>query len=313
MPKLTILPDGAKMASPGRNASPPKRGAISGWSPASARRNRDFLMSVVSDELDGLPIAFTLTIRDMPASHDDWERIRRAFCDRMRRMGLIRMHWLTEFQRRGAPHLHGVAFFDRKSSASLVSLVVESWLDLTSHLRSAAHGQHVDSLRSTLAWKRYLAKHGSRSVQHYQRGAIPPGWTKTGRLWGKLGEWSTSDTQLWISKRAFWAIRRLIQRQLAAEARSDLRRADIGSQEARDALRRLKFILGRRKCNTRSLSEVRGFTDWIDPASLLRILQRIDQDDISPWEDRPGLVLPPSPAKSSPHPRIPSPERQAAL
>lgn len=56
--------------------------------------------------LDGDGYGVTLTLRDTPASHEDWAalvaRLHRAFRD----AGLLRWHWVVEWQRRGTPHLH---------------------------------------------------------------------------------------------------------------------------------------------------------------------------------------------------------------
>ena len=67
-----------------------------------------FLYSVLTPELPvsaiGVPLlglSGSLTLRDCPPSHDDWKTLREALFFRLRRKGLYRLHWLTEWQKRG--------------------------------------------------------------------------------------------------------------------------------------------------------------------------------------------------------------------
>lgn len=82
------------------------RGVVNGWSKASVRRHKAWLFSVQTDDLTGSGYGVTLTLRQTPATHDDWmqlvQRLHRAF----REAGLLRWHWVVEWQRRGTPHLH---------------------------------------------------------------------------------------------------------------------------------------------------------------------------------------------------------------
>lgn len=92
-----------------------KRGEIQGWSRGAARRNTEFLYSIDVDRLDGNGDAVTLTLRDIPATHEDWQRLVKNLFQRIRRMDLlIRWHYVTEWQRRGAPHLH-IAVYSRSA------------------------------------------------------------------------------------------------------------------------------------------------------------------------------------------------------
>jgi hypothetical protein len=90
-----------------------RRGDVQGWSKNATRSNTRFLYSVDETKLTGHGCAVTLTIRDCPPSAQDWKRLREALFVRLRRMGLVRAHWLTEWQRRGVPHLHGALWFDQ--------------------------------------------------------------------------------------------------------------------------------------------------------------------------------------------------------
>ncbi|WP_204888284.1 hypothetical protein, partial [Escherichia coli] len=68
-----------------------KRGEVKGWSKTASRNNTKFLRSVFVPALDGAAVAFTLTIRDCPPTSDDWHKIRRAFVERLRRAGMVRL------------------------------------------------------------------------------------------------------------------------------------------------------------------------------------------------------------------------------
>ncbi|WP_425527867.1 rolling circle replication-associated protein, partial [Xylella fastidiosa] len=68
-------------------------------------------MCVREDKLTGVGLALTLTVRDCPATAQEWQRMRRAWEKRMKRAGMIRVHWVTEWQRRGVPHLHCAIWF----------------------------------------------------------------------------------------------------------------------------------------------------------------------------------------------------------
>src|SRR5690554_6634141 len=77
------------------------RSMIGGWSPGACRRNIDFLRSVDETRLDGVAMALTLSVRDCPPSSDEWHRLRNLFIANLRNWGLIRLHWVIEWQRRG--------------------------------------------------------------------------------------------------------------------------------------------------------------------------------------------------------------------
>jgi hypothetical protein len=62
---------------------------------------------------------------------------------------------------------------------------VREWLSLAAAYGAGEVGQAVVPITGALGWSKYLSKHASRGVAHYQRQGTPPGWTKTGRLWGK--------------------------------------------------------------------------------------------------------------------------------
>ena len=235
MPKITLMPEGINAAYAGGNASPERRGVIRGLSAGSARRQQQRLMSIDVTKLTGSPVSFTLTVRDVPASAEEWGKAKKAFLRHLRRYGVLRVHWCLEWTKRGRPHLHGIAFFPshRGQPGRLLELdgqrswevltpfvMVEWWRSVAAQWGVSAKGQYV-SIRETTetAWFRYMAKHASRGVGHYQRQeeVIPEAWKKTGRMWGTVGD----DWPLYAEKHDLptWMFHRL-RRQVRALTRS---------------------------------------------------------------------------------------------
>lgn len=265
---------------PSRNSH--KRGlrdSVSGWSHGSVRRNTAFLRSVDVGQLTGWGFAFTLTLRDTPATAGDWHKLRRAFEARLRRMGLIRLHWVTEWQRRKVPHLHGIAYFADDFGGALpiepwAERLKTHWLEVADAYRPGRRGQHVAIVSDALGWLQYLGKHAARGVHHYQRDRrnLPPGWQgKTGRVWGKVGDWPTTDpVRFELSQRASWIYRRWVRAWRKAHARSE-RSARVRAGRIAAARRMLK-------CPCPRLSPVRGISEWIPPELTLRMWDQLAAD-----------------------------------
>lgn len=229
MPRIAVLPNGVTASFPrsGPLPEPPaKRGKVRGWSVQAVGRLRRWFYSIDGEQLDGAGVAITLTVRDIPPA-EEWTRLLNALFRRLRRAGLVRGQWLTEWQRRGAPHLHGCLFFP-EGSQGLQELVVGHWLAVAAEWGPAASGQHVKRLWGLPGWLKYQAKHSARGVRHYQRANVPESWRSgTGRLWGVLGDWPLREERLQLDGREFWRFRRLFRSWLIAEARreGDTRRA----------------------------------------------------------------------------------------
>ena len=272
--RISILQHGAKSGtSPGLGFKPDKfeRGTVQGWSTSSARRNTEFLQSVDYDQLDGLGLAFTGTIRDCPPTGKDWEILRQNFIRRLRRLGLIRYHWVTEWQRRGVPHLHGMLFFPDCSGSEYIRLVEairSAWLVLTEVYGSAARGVHLIPMTDKKGWAEYTGKHAARGVNHYQRSRefMPKGWQGlTGRIWGKGGDWPTCDAMKFhVDAAVFYRQRRLIRSWRIAEARAE--------KNTIARARRIRFARGSLRCNDRPFSSVRGVNDWIPQNLSMQLL-----------------------------------------
>lgn len=277
-----------------------KRSQVIGWSKAAARRNTQFLYSIDPDRLTGVGLAVTLTLRDCPPDAEAWQNLRTNWVKRMRRLGMLRCHWVTEWQRRGVPHLHGAIFFpdprpadeerarcalrwgdrmdqtywDYPAIYTLKDAVIRHWLAAASEWRAGPRGQQVDTIDGFKGWALYLARHASRGVNHYQRtpDAVPDGWKSTGRLWGYVGEWPRDDALSFeLSDAGWYAFRRLVRSWVIADARSRLRAAQTPRQ-IRDARRSLGYARRLLHSNNPDLSPVRGVSEWIDRDDSLRFI-----------------------------------------
>lgn len=234
------------------------RGNVSGWTPKSARGNTEFLQSVEYGGLSGLGLAFTGTIKNCPPTPDDWHKLRNSLVRRFKRLGLIRYHWVTEWQKRGVPHLHGMFFFPECSGSEYITLITavrDAWLALAAPYGGLSRGVHIAPMTDARGWAEYEAKHAARGCNHYQRSPenIPKEWqNKTGRVWGKGGDWPVQDAMVFsASGEVFWRFRRLIRSWRISEAR------------ASGKPRRITYARKSLKCNNPKLSAVRGTNDWI--------------------------------------------------
>lgn len=272
MPVWTVYPHGGCGGVPPSSHHQPaeKRGNVSGWSYGSTRSNTRFLYSVRADSLTGWGYALTLTVRDCPDTHERWQGIRRAFFERLRRQGLVRAHWVTEWQRRGVPHLHCAVWLPEGAEDTLIARVrvrralVDAWLAVAPS--ASAGGQHVVPITDSVGWFQYLSKHAARGVRHYQRCAanIPAGWHKTGRMWGYLGAWSRDEgMRLELSRPAWFALRRIVR---------GLMRADARRQGQRRRIRHTRRML---RCTSRELSEVRGLSEWLPMDTQLQAIHTL--------------------------------------
>ncbi len=267
MPVLTEYRHGMTMGiPPGRNDHMrAKRTAVEGWTNASTRRNTRFLYSVDERDLTGSGLALSMTIRDCPETADDWKSIREAFFKRLRRMGIERVHWLTEWQRRGVPHMHA-AIWMRDRDQSTRKTIITHWCEVAAEYHAGPRGQHVEEITDSVGWFKYLSKHAVRGLGHYQRSSdsIPSGWKKTGRMWGHLGEWTTIDPiRYTMSNDAFWAFRRMVQRWRLADARSS-----GDAHRLRSARRMLQS-------NDQSAGSVRGVGEWIGTDETQQFLRHL--------------------------------------
>lgn len=263
MPVLTVYRHGGKGGVPPMKNSHDRapRGDVSGWSTGATRRNTQFLMSIREAELTGAGFAVTLTLRDCPPTAADWHRIRKAWTMRMQRCGMIRLHWVTEWQRRGVPHLHCAIWFAEGCPLSVARYwCIEHWLAVAHELYGAGNkGQFIHPITGPVGWFQYLSKHAARGVSHYQRSAanMPEGWkTKTGRVWGKWGEWPVQEEvkihlQDQLGDGGWFAYRRLCRSWRVSDSRS-----------SGDAYR-IRSARAMLSCPDRSRARVIGVMEWI--------------------------------------------------
>lgn len=278
MPKISIAPLGvnASMPSDHVNRRLPPRTAIAGWTEGAARRNRRFLMTVDPAQLDGIPLSLTLTVRDVPESGQAWNKLIDSLLKWCRRRGMTRYHWVTEWQERGAPHLHAVVYFDPETLAkhldrdwgddgvgeyqtaaqagawgflaqALCIGLPNYWVhSLTAHLGTGGRAQHVVPVDGVVGWFNYLSKHAYRGAKHYQKAgaSLPAGWTKTGRLWAKGGDWPCWEDEREVDDKSFHRFRRITWRWQRSKALQRLRmgRQHGNRSQIRSALNELQHL-----------------------------------------------------------------------
>lgn len=266
------------------NRTPPPRGEVVGWSSAAVRRHTKWLYSVGAEALDGDGWAFTLTVRDCPPDAASWHAVRRAFVKRMERLGSVRFHWVTEWQRRGVPHLHGVVYFGGPIPGPIPApeaAIVVAWLGAAAAYRPGWRSQDVGPITGPLGWLQYLSKHAARGVAHYQRQGKPEGWTKTGRLWGYGGSWPTSEPMRFdLDREGGYRLRRLVRSWRVADARAALQRQEqhpasdpqLQLQRLSAARRRVRSARRMLRCSDPKLSAVRGASEWVPEETGVQLL-----------------------------------------
>jgi hypothetical protein len=266
--------------------TPGRRDVVKGWTSAAVRRHTKWLYSIDASCLRGQGYAVTLTVRDCPSSAGEWHALRRRFIKRLERAGLIRFHWVTEWQRRGVPHMHGALYWDDLGLLDALALVLRAWLDVAAAHRPAAGSQDVKRIDGATGWLQYLSKHASRGVKHYQRSGHPEGWDKTGRLWGYGGEWPVVEPmQFDLDRHAGYRYRRLIRAWTVADARAT-------GDPARIAWARRMLT-----CSDPKLSPVRGVSGWVPESvsvALVALLAEQGEGVIQRVENQEGA--PGSPA-----------------
>lgn len=292
-------------AKPRKTAPVPERTKNRGWTKHAALRNRAFLYSVIPHELDGVGFSVTLTVKHCSSSQL-WAKWRKNFVQALRdRYDLTRFHIVTEWQRRGAPHLHMAVWFgaetargfgDRKGDGSATVLapdqeqiwrkalpfwqseIVHLWLKVAKQGEPAYLAQDVKEIPEgdALHWLRYLAKHGSRSVNNYQRNSenIPLGWEGgTGQVWNKGGDWPTMFPLRLerIEQEQKYQFRRHLKNYLASCPES-MRIARKSRAEFR------RYWAGYLQSNDATKGRTRPISSFVDLEIQVRILKNIAPD-----------------------------------
>lgn len=248
-----------------------KRSTVQGWSQAAVRRHTRFLYSVNTDNLTGYGYAPTLTLRECPASAEDFQRLRDAFLKRLRRMGAVRVHWVAEWQRRRVPHLHMAVYFDQELSKLDQARMLQHWTDVAEPYGASWGAQHLAAIDGPAGWLQYLSKHAARGVAHYQRQGMPPGWEKSGRLWGHTGDWPVEEAMRFdVPREAWFRYRRLVRAWRLADARAEV--------DPVTRARRIRSARRMLRCTDRKLSEVRGISEWVGQDQLMQFLALLAAD-----------------------------------
>lgn len=271
-----------------------KRGEVKGWTAGAVRRNLAFLRSIDERGLTGEGWALTLTVRDCPPSHVEWHQAVELYLLQVKRiMGTVRVHWVTEWQRRGVPHLHGAIWFPEGTGDRfvIVNTLIKLWVSYTAGFGTGEKAQMVKPIDGVIGWFQYVSKHAARGVKHYQRAAenIPQGWVKTGRMWSKGGNWPTREpVKLNLDSRGYHVLRRWVRAWRKADARTSFhklrdallegRTQSVSTAQYRDARRRISNARTMLRCPDLGLSSVRGISEWIGEDLLLRIVRQLSLD-----------------------------------
>lgn len=193
MGKIRVFPGGTSVSYPSvQKHARAKRGKVNGWTEDASRRLTQFLWSVEVDKLGSVQgWAVTLTMGGTPETSTLWSEARDRLLRWLRSTGSTRYQWLTEWTAAGRPHLHLCVFNDGFEAHDLAL----AWIRICRAAGWPAEwkAQTVEELHNATGWLKYVAKHSSRGVDHYQRESPPEGWETTGRLWGYGGVWPTAD------------------------------------------------------------------------------------------------------------------------
>ena len=208
---------------------------------------------------------------------------------------MLRLHWVTEWQRRGVPHLHGIIFLPKTTQTKMKDdmgmplswghAIEESWISVAEEYGASPRGQHLKTVTDIKGWFKYLSKHASRSAEHYQRSSagIPSGWIKTGRVWGHCGDWITDEAvQINASPEFYFAMRRIVRKWRLSDARTALKDSPVTvlrdgwmclNPNWLSAKKRISSARRMLKNNDFKKSQVRGVSEWIDSENTLLIAE----------------------------------------
>lgn len=245
------------------------RGEVVGWTAATARRQRNWLWTVDSDNLTGQGYAVTLTMEQCPPDAATFHRLRRNWLKRLERRGVVRVHWVIEWQRRGVPHLHAAVYFDKKLDPMARDMIAVDWYIVAMGYGVGMQGQDVKEIDGPLGWLKYLAKHASRGANHYQRSGHPEGWKKTGRLWGYTGDWPVDEpVELGdLSAPEFWRLRRMMRAWAVADARKN------------KDWSRVAYLRRAGRPSDRGKSAYQGVSEWIPETVSLRLIDFFEREN----------------------------------
>lgn len=169
---------------------------------------------------------------------------------------------------------------DYFTDAVVANAVFLTWQRVADPIHCNWRAQHVERIDGVTGWLRYVAKHCARGVDHYQRAsaALPSGWTGSGRLWGRGGDWPTRSENICIDVTTYNRLRRGLRRWLRGRAASTVS-ASFGKKREQ-ALRELRYLRSNPRSsktskqagkNPRKLSSVSGLSTFA-PRELTDLL-----------------------------------------
>jgi hypothetical protein len=86
-----------------------RRSAISTFSRNSALRLRRLLAQVICPA-GWMCFGMTLTVPGPNITPEEWRKVWKDYCRRLRRMGCVALIWRIELQTRGQPHIHCICW-----------------------------------------------------------------------------------------------------------------------------------------------------------------------------------------------------------
>lgn len=227
----------------------------------------------------------------------------------------------------------GRAQCDHYTDMIVANAVFQTWRRAADPLPCHWKAQHVERIDGPSGWMLYVAKHCARGVDHYQRAtaALPPGWTTSGRLWGKGGDWAVRADTLALDETSFYRLRRALRRWLRARAAFTV--ANSYGDRRRQALKELRYLRAdparrtTRDDDPRTLSSLFGLSsfaprDLVDllliwavdhPRAVLADLETGEVHSLGPHTDRATLasIAPPPLPRSQQRPSQPGATVQA--
>lgn len=241
MPKMRMLHSGVSLfAGTGVSADrmterqKHNRADNRGWTTQATRNLANYLMALDLVAVAGYPCEATLTI---PAdcmgrvSSELMHRMLHNWLRAMGRHGMSHYVWVLEFTANRTAHIHVTMWLDAPipeaewaGAYPKVLWVRQCLAHDVPALLSAQDFKHLDDTPEN--WLKYVAKHSTRGVKHYQRlmDGLPDDWRRhPGAMWGhdrKLDDYLGERMDLSMSMRAFWAFRREIRRRMVQQAKT---------------------------------------------------------------------------------------------
>ncbi len=308
MPKIRHYYNGISIFMPSGITGKPKglvkRDKTKGWTSSATNNNKKFLQSVMTDQITGFGIALTLTVKDCPPTPNDWHNARKAFIKRLKRKGMTRYHWVTEWQSRGHPHLHMSAYFDYEPTQRQQNAMRKDWLEIAKPFKAGIKGQHIKPINNVKGWLEYSAKHGARGVNHYQRSGKPKAWeSSTGRVWGYGGEWPRMQEDTVIFSEQFFKARRFLKNWRIGDARKTPidKLVDATGKElpkygdiyehmlpslSKKRIDRIKYAKKCLQANTRERGQVRAMSEWMPLDVQIKILEFVSEGQGLPHQNK---------------------------